>query len=110
MGPRGRSLYGGLLCTIDLGNDPVRTYRALADFRAAKDRLPAAVRDVDEPAARADPGFGQHSVRVLADRDLRLLVPETADSDLPVRGERARRSSSTRCSTSSCARCSISSR
>jgi uncharacterized protein len=25
-------LYGGLLCTIDLRNEPVRTYRALADF------------------------------------------------------------------------------
>jgi uncharacterized protein len=25
-------LYGGLLCTIDLRNDPVRTYEALADF------------------------------------------------------------------------------
>jgi uncharacterized protein len=24
-------LYGGLLCTVDLRNDPVRTYRALAD-------------------------------------------------------------------------------
>lgn len=25
-------LYGGLLCTVDLRNDPVRTYRALAEF------------------------------------------------------------------------------
>jgi len=25
-------LYGGLLCTVDLRNDPVGTYRALADF------------------------------------------------------------------------------
>jgi uncharacterized protein len=25
-------LYGGLLCTVDLRNDPVRTYEALADF------------------------------------------------------------------------------
>src|SRR5580693_736034 len=29
-------LYGGLLCTVDLGNDPVRTYRALADFGPPK--------------------------------------------------------------------------
>jgi uncharacterized protein len=29
-------LYGGLLCTVDLRNDPVRTYRALADFRPPK--------------------------------------------------------------------------
>jgi uncharacterized protein len=29
-------LYGGLLCTIDLSNDPVRTYRALADFDPPK--------------------------------------------------------------------------
>lgn len=29
-------LYGGLLCTIDLRNDPVRTYRALADFDPPK--------------------------------------------------------------------------
>jgi uncharacterized protein len=26
------NLYGGLLCTVDLRNDPVRTYQALADF------------------------------------------------------------------------------
>lgn len=29
-------LYGGLLCTVDLSNDPVRTYRALADFGPPK--------------------------------------------------------------------------
>jgi uncharacterized protein len=29
-------LYGGLLCTVDLRNDPVRTYRALADFAPPK--------------------------------------------------------------------------
>jgi uncharacterized protein len=29
-------LYGGLLATIDLRNDPVRTYRALADFGPPK--------------------------------------------------------------------------
>ena len=29
-------LYGGLLCTVDLHNDPVRTYRALADFGPPK--------------------------------------------------------------------------
>jgi uncharacterized protein len=29
-------LYGGLLCTVDLGNDPVRTYRALVDFGPPK--------------------------------------------------------------------------
>ena len=29
-------LYGGLLCTVDLANDPVRTYRALADLGPPK--------------------------------------------------------------------------
>jgi uncharacterized protein len=29
-------LYGGLLCTIDLRNDPVRTYAALTDFAPPK--------------------------------------------------------------------------
>lgn len=29
-------LYGGLLCTVDLRNDPVRTYRALVDFGPPK--------------------------------------------------------------------------
>lgn len=29
-------LYGGLLCTVDLRNDPVRTYRALADLGPPK--------------------------------------------------------------------------
>jgi uncharacterized protein len=28
----GRSIYGGLLCTIDLANDPVRVYEALLPF------------------------------------------------------------------------------
>ncbi len=29
-------LYGGLLCTVDLRNDPIRTYRALADLGPPK--------------------------------------------------------------------------
>jgi uncharacterized protein len=29
-------LYSGLLCTVDLRNDPVRTYRVLADFHPPK--------------------------------------------------------------------------
>ncbi|MGH3170921.1 MAG: radical SAM protein, partial [Trebonia sp.] len=29
-------LYGGLLCTVDLRNDPIRTYRALVDFGPPK--------------------------------------------------------------------------
>lgn len=29
---RGRPVYGGLLCTVDLRNDPVRTYEALVGF------------------------------------------------------------------------------
>jgi uncharacterized protein len=29
-------LYGGLLCTVDLRNDPVQTYRTLADFGPPK--------------------------------------------------------------------------
>ena len=29
-------LYSGLLCTVDLRNDPVRTYQALADFAPPK--------------------------------------------------------------------------
>jgi uncharacterized protein len=29
---RDRSVYGGLLCTIDLRNDPVRTYESLLEF------------------------------------------------------------------------------
>ena len=29
-------LYSGLLCTVDLRNDPVRTYQALADFQPPK--------------------------------------------------------------------------
>ncbi|MET9225508.1 FxsB family cyclophane-forming radical SAM/SPASM peptide maturase [Lentzea sp. NPDC003310] len=29
---RGRSIFGGLLCTVDLANDPVRTYEALLPF------------------------------------------------------------------------------
>jgi uncharacterized protein len=31
--PEFRSLFAGLLCTIDLANEPVRTYDALAGFR-----------------------------------------------------------------------------
>jgi len=32
MSPAFRHLYGGLLCTVDLANDPIETYRALAEF------------------------------------------------------------------------------
>lgn len=32
MRPSFRHLYGGLLCTVDLANDPVETYEALAEF------------------------------------------------------------------------------
>ncbi|WP_216587822.1 FxsB family cyclophane-forming radical SAM/SPASM peptide maturase [Streptomyces brasiliscabiei] len=31
-GPRNRGLFRGLLCTVDLANDPVDTYEALLDF------------------------------------------------------------------------------
>jgi len=30
--PKGRDLFGGLLCTIDVRNDPVTTYEALLEF------------------------------------------------------------------------------
>jgi uncharacterized protein len=30
--PEFRALYGGLLCTVDIANDPVRTYEALVEF------------------------------------------------------------------------------
>lgn len=33
---RFRHLYSGLLCTVDLRNDPVRTYQTLADFAPPK--------------------------------------------------------------------------
>jgi uncharacterized protein len=32
MRPSFRHLYGGLLCTVDLANDPIETYEALAEF------------------------------------------------------------------------------
>jgi uncharacterized protein len=35
-GPRYRHLFSGLLCTIDLRNDPIATYKALADFDPPK--------------------------------------------------------------------------
>jgi uncharacterized protein len=31
--PEFRDIYGGLLCTIDVGNDPIATYEALLEFR-----------------------------------------------------------------------------
>jgi uncharacterized protein len=34
--PSFRHLFSGLLCTIDLGNDPVSTYKALAEFDPPK--------------------------------------------------------------------------
>jgi len=46
---RFRDLYAGLLCTIDIANDPVAVYEALMDLYPP-DRLPAAACDLGQPA------------------------------------------------------------
>jgi uncharacterized protein len=50
-------LYGGLLCTVDLRNDPLRTYRALADFGPPKIDflLPHGTWDQPPPGRVPDP-------------------------------------------------------
>ncbi len=59
-------LYGGLLCTIDLSNDPVRTYRALADFDPPKIDFLMPHGTWEEPPPGRIPGDRQHSVCGLA--------------------------------------------
>ena len=48
--PEYRHLYAGLLCTVDVANDPVAVYDALVALEPAPDRLPAAARDLGHPA------------------------------------------------------------
>jgi uncharacterized protein len=56
-GPRFRHLYGGLLCTVDLANDPVETYEALAGFEPPMIDLllPHGTWDAPPPARGPDP-------------------------------------------------------
>jgi len=49
-------LYGGLLCTVDLRNDPVRTYRALVDFQPPKIDFLLPHGTWDQPPPGRDPG------------------------------------------------------
>ena len=66
--PHFRHLFSGLLCTIDLRNEPVATYKALAEFDPPQDRLLAPARNMGGSAARAGARRTRHPVRRLADR------------------------------------------
>jgi uncharacterized protein len=48
-------LYGGLLCTVDLRNDPVRTYRALVDLHPPKIDFLLPHGTWDQPPPERDP-------------------------------------------------------
>lgn len=55
--PRFRHLYSGLLCTVDLANDPVETYEALLEFQppTVDFLLPHGTWDEPPPGRRAGP-------------------------------------------------------
>ncbi len=62
-----RDFYSGILCTVDVHNDPVDHLRGAAEVQPARLGPAATARELELPA----PG---HRVRGLADRDLRALV------------------------------------
>nr|WP_184942104.1 FxsB family cyclophane-forming radical SAM/SPASM peptide maturase [Planomonospora venezuelensis] len=57
MSPPYRRLYGGLLCTVDLANDPIETYEALAGFEPPMIDflLPHGTWDAPPPGRPPDP-------------------------------------------------------
>ena len=88
--PEFRDCYSGILCTIDVGNDPVATYEALLKFS------PPAL-DLLLPHANWSSPSAWHRLRGLADQRLRALV-------LRARG----RKPGSACSASSSSLCSAS--
>ena len=100
---RYRELYAGLLCTIDVRNDPVATYDALAALEppAVDFLLPHATHDTPPPGGGARPGdaarrLARGGVRPVAGRclpgpgaDVRVGHPHLARSRLADRVARA---------------------
>ncbi|MFD2350591.1 hypothetical protein ACFSTC_16580 [Nonomuraea ferruginea] len=74
MEPEFRHVYNGLLCTVDLANDPVETYEALLHFQppVIDFLLPHGTWDAPPPGPSA--GSGRDAVRGLARGRLRPLV------------------------------------
>jgi uncharacterized protein len=67
--PRFQHLFGGLLCTVDLHNDPIETYEALAAFHPPRIDflLPHGTWDKPPPGRVRDPGhtpYGDWLIRV----------------------------------------------
>ena len=80
---RFRDLYAGLLCTIDIANDPVVVYESLMDLEPPRIDFLLPHATWDHPPVRR--GRCRQRVRRLADRDLRPLArgrPPGPDPDL----------------------------
>jgi uncharacterized protein len=72
-------LYGGLLCTVDLGNDPVRTYEALAGFDPPRIDflLPHGTWDRPPPGRLPDPARTPYADWLIAVFDHWYPKPQT---------------------------------
>ncbi|WP_374117046.1 radical SAM protein [Streptomyces sp. MNU76] len=107
--PRHRPLFAGLLCTVDLRNDPVAVHDAPATLAPTPRRLPPPARHLGRAAHASGRGHRRHGVRASAagrprpvDRDrsrhgrpeLRLGAADPARREQPdrVAGAGARRS------------------
>jgi uncharacterized protein len=86
--PRYRHLYGGILCTVDLGNDPIVTYEALLAQRPPRIDflLPHATWDQPPPRPTGDPSaygawLGQVHTRWHADgRPMSIRLFDSLDA------------------------------
>jgi uncharacterized protein len=72
-------LYSGLLCTIDLNNDPVRTYQALLEFEPPRIDflLPHGTWTAPPPGRDADPARTPYADWLIAVFDHWYLRPQT---------------------------------
>ncbi|WP_051712510.1 FxsB family cyclophane-forming radical SAM/SPASM peptide maturase [Spirillospora albida] len=79
--PGFRHLFGGLLCTIDVDNDPIRTYEALLDFAppTIDMLLPHGTWDAPPPGRKPDSADTPYADWLIAifDRWYRAPVQET---------------------------------
>lgn len=64
--PKYRHLYGGLLCTIDLRNDPIKVYDALLDLKPPRIDFLLPHATWETPPPRSDPNAPEYADWLLA--------------------------------------------